>query len=107
MAAFYQPLGGYEIAGGAAAGEASGVRLVSAGTPRAGIMRKEAKVPSTWVPYVRVASVADTVARALEAGGSVVRQPMEAHGTVVALLLDPTGAPFAVAEWSKGGEVAK
>lgn len=107
MAAFYQPLGGYEIAGGAAAGEESGVRLVAAGTPRAGIMRKEAKVPSTWVPYVRVASVADTLSRAREAGGSVVRAPTQVHGTVVALLLDPTGAPFAVAEWSKGNEVAK
>jgi predicted enzyme related to lactoylglutathione lyase len=107
MAAFYQPIGGYDIATGAAAGEETGVRLVSAGAPRAGIMRKEAKVPSTWVPYVRVASVADTVERAREAGGSVVRMPMEAHGTVVALLLDPTGAPFAVAEWNKGNEVAK
>jgi predicted enzyme related to lactoylglutathione lyase len=107
MAAFYQPLGGYELVAGSVPGEDSGVRLVSAGAPRAGIMRKEAKVPSTWVPYIRVGSVADTVARALEAGGSVVRKPMEMHGTVIAMLLDPTGAPFAVAEWNKGKEVAQ
>jgi len=32
---------------------------------------------------------------------------MRAHGTNVALILDPTGAPFAVAEWSKSREVSR
>jgi predicted enzyme related to lactoylglutathione lyase len=68
-------------------------------------MRKEAKVPSTWVPYIQVASVTDTVARAREAGGHVVRKPLQVHGTTVALLLDPTGAPFAVAEWNRDNGV--
>jgi hypothetical protein len=107
MAAFYQSIGGYELAQGSVQGEESGVRLVSAGTPRAGIMRKEAKVPSTWVPYVRVASVPDTIARARAAGGLVVREPLQVQGTTVALLLDPTGAPFAVADWSREDEVTQ
>ncbi len=44
-------------------------------------------------------SVADTVARAGEAGGKIVMQPARVHGTSIAVILDPTGAPFAVAEW--------
>ncbi len=105
MAAFYQGLGSYDIVQGTVPGETSGMHLVTAGTPRAGILPKPAQVPSTWVPYVRVASVADTVARARAAGGAIVLEPMRAHGTNVALLLDPTGAPVAVAEWSKSREV--
>jgi hypothetical protein len=36
-----------------------------------------------------------------------VIEPMRARGTNVALILDPTGAPVAVAEWSRSREVAK
>ena len=107
MAAFYRPLGGYEIVQGTIPGETSGVHLVAVGAPRAGILEKPARVPSTWVPYVRVASVSETVARARAAGGAIVLEPMRAHGTNVALVLDPTGAPFAVAEWSKSREVSR
>jgi predicted enzyme related to lactoylglutathione lyase len=107
MAAFYQPLGGYEVVHGTVPGETTGVHLAKDGAPRAGILRKPAPVPSTWVPYVRVESVADAVARARAAGGNVVIEPMRARGTNVALILDPTGAPVAVAEWSRSREVAK
>jgi predicted enzyme related to lactoylglutathione lyase len=48
---------------------------------------------------LRVKSVADTVARASAAGGQIVMQPSQMRGTSVAVILDPTGAPFAVAEW--------
>ena len=107
MASFYQPLGGYEVIQGAVPGEISGVHLTRDGAPRAGILHKPAPVPSTWLPYIRVASVPDTVARAQAAGGKVVIEPMRARGTNVALILDPTGAPIAIAEWSRSGEVAK
>ena len=107
MASFYKPLGGYEVVRGTVPGESSGVHLAKDGAPRAGILRKPAPVPSTWVPYIRVASVADAVARARDAGGKVVIEPMQAHGTNVALVLDPTGAPVAVAEWSRSREVAQ
>ena len=45
--------------------------------------------------------VDETVARAREAGGRVVIEPRDARGTRVALVIDPTGAPFAVAEWNR------
>jgi predicted enzyme related to lactoylglutathione lyase len=56
-------------------------------------------VPTTWVPYIRVASVADTVAHASAAGARIMMQPTQMHGTTMAIIVDPTGAPFAVAEW--------
>jgi hypothetical protein len=99
MAAYYKAIGPYEIRGGAASGETSGYQLWSGGYARAGILPKQAKVPTTWLPYVRVKSVADTVATASAAGGKVVMQPVQMHGTSMAVILDPTGAPFAVAEW--------
>jgi uncharacterized protein len=99
MAAFYKGIGPYEVHDGATSGEASGFQLWSGGYARAGILPKPAKVPTTWLPYIRVKSVADTVARAGEAGGKIVMQPTRMHGTSIAVILDPTGAPFAVAEW--------
>ena len=100
MAAFYKGVAGYEVVDGAAKGETTGFQLRSGGYARAGVMPKPAKVPTTWVPYIRVKSVADTVARAAAAGARVMMQPRQLHGTSVAILADPTGAPFAVAEWA-------
>jgi len=100
MAAFYKGIGPYEVHDGATSGEASGFQLWSGGYARAGILPRPAKVPTTWLPYIRVKSVADTVARAGEAGGKIVMPPTHMHGTSIAVILDPTGAPFAVAEWA-------
>ena len=99
MAAFYKGIGPYELRDGAAKGEGAGFQLWSGGYARAGIMPKPENVPTTWLPYVRVKSVADTVARASEAGGTIYLQPTPLHGTTMAVIIDPTGAPFAVAEW--------
>jgi uncharacterized protein len=99
MADFYKAIGPYEVVAGAARGEGAGFQLWSGGYARAGILPRPAKVPTTWLPYVQVKSVGDTVARATAAGGKVVMQPTKMHGTTVAVMLDPTGAPIAVAEW--------
>jgi predicted enzyme related to lactoylglutathione lyase len=99
MAAFYRDVGPYEVVGGAAKGESGGYRLWSGGYARAGILERPTSVPTTWLPYLRVQSVADTASRAVAAGAKVVMAPAPMHGTQVAVLLDPTGAPFAIAEW--------
>jgi predicted enzyme related to lactoylglutathione lyase len=105
MGAFYKALAGYETATGATAAErGSGIHLTTKGVPRAGILPKPARVASTWIPYVRVGNVADTVAKARAAGGRIVIEPTSARGTTVALLVDPTGAPLALAEWPGSGE---
>ena len=100
MGDFYRAVVGYDVETGSIPGETSGVHLVSGGYARAGILPKPAQVPTSWLPYIRVESVADTVTRARDAGGAVVMEPVDAHGSTMAILLDPTGAPFAVAEWN-------
>jgi predicted enzyme related to lactoylglutathione lyase len=99
MAEFYKGIGPYEVRDGAAKGEGASFRLWSGGYARAGILTKSGNVPTTWLPYVRVKNVADTVARASEAGARIYLQPTQMHGTSVAVIIDPTGAPLAVAEW--------
>lgn len=107
MAAFYKNVAGYDVVDGAAKGESSGFQLRSGGYARAGIMPKPGKSPTAWIPYIRVKSVQETVASASAAGARVVVQPRELHGTPVAILVDPTGAPFAVAEWASRAREAK
>jgi uncharacterized protein len=99
MAEFYKGIGPYDVRDGAAKGESAGFQLWSGGYARAGILPKSGNVPTTWLPYVRVRNVADTVARATEAGGKIYMQPTPLHGTSMAVIIDPTGAPVAVAEW--------
>jgi len=102
MAKFYSAISGYEVVSGAVPGEDKGYHLASGGYARAGILPKPlANTPTAWIPYVRVKNVDETAARAKDAGGRVVIEPMQAHGTRVALLIDPTGAPLAVAEWNR------
>ena len=100
MAEFYKGIGAYDVVGGAVAGESSGFRLKSGGYARAGIQTKlDQKNPTTWLPYLRVKNVADTVASASAAGARILMQPTRMHGTAVAVIVDPTGAPVALAEW--------
>jgi predicted enzyme related to lactoylglutathione lyase len=102
MAKFYATIGGYDIKAGASAGTSNGFHLDSGGYARAGVLPKPLpNTPTAWILYVRVKDVAATVARAEAAGGRVVIGPMQARGTQVALIIDPTGAPFAVAEWHR------
>jgi len=108
MAEFYKGIGAYDVVDGAATGESSGFRLKSGGYARAGIQAKlDQKYPTTWVPYLRVKSVADTVASATAAGAKIVMQPARMHGTTMAIIVDPTGAPVALAEWPASGKEAK
>lgn len=99
MGSFYQSIGAYELLRDPFP-QARGVfHLASAGYARAGIRAKPIDVPSTWIPYVRVADVERIVSLARAAGAQVVMEPVRVRGTTAALLLDPSGAPFAVAEW--------
>jgi predicted enzyme related to lactoylglutathione lyase len=107
MAAFYKGIANYEVTADGSAEETAGFRLRSGGYARAGIKQKQSKVPTTWLPYIRVRNVAETVAVATAAGASVKMQPRAVRGTSIAILVDPTGAPFAVAEWAGQAKEAK
>jgi len=99
-AQFYRSVFGYEAR---PRDEGKGLALTKDGIARAGILRKPEQLPagSAWIPYVRVANVDDTVRRAREAGGRILIDPTHYRGARAALLLDPVGAPFAVAEWKR------
>jgi hypothetical protein len=96
---FYRDVFGFAVS--AADGKTSSGYLLSAGgRARAGVMRSpDPALPPVWIPYVRVSDVAATVARALAGGARVVVEPRPHYKSQVAVLVDPLGAPFAVANW--------
>jgi predicted enzyme related to lactoylglutathione lyase len=97
---FYRAVVGYETTPAGLAGtDRSGVHLVSGGYVRAGIMQKrDPRTSSVWLPYVRVADAAKSVATARAAGGKVVYGPAPFGDGLVAILADPTGAPVGVVQ---------
>jgi len=74
--------------------------LTSEDKPRAGIVQKPwDDVASSWLVYVRVSSVAETLDRVAAAGGSVLLGPRtSSSGGKVAIVADPTGGVIAVQE---------
>jgi predicted enzyme related to lactoylglutathione lyase len=54
-----------------------------------------------WLNFVRVADAADAAEKAVALGGRVLVEPrIDRHGGRLAILADPSGAPFGVMEWS-------
>ena len=98
-AAFYRNLAGYEVRPTAAEGLRKGVHLLAGGVVRAGIMEKRDRSDTpVWLPYVRVADARATAAAAPTAGGKVLVAPVDVGRAVVAVVADPTGAPFGIAQ---------
>jgi len=106
MAEFYRPLGAYTVEKQESPGDRPELHLVAGGYPRAGVLELQRKdLPSTWLPYVRVKDVKQTVASIERAGGRIVVAPSpEIRGGKVAVFLDPLGAAMAVAEWKDDTE---
>ncbi len=105
---FYQRVIGYDIETLETSGAKASYRLLLRdGTPRGGILDNPFEdTRSAWVPYIRVEDIRVASAKVGELGGRVVVEPREdlRKGTV-ALILDPSGAPLALQEWSPGKEV--
>lgn len=71
--------------------------------PGGGMMKKPSpEVPTGWLPYVEVDSVADAVAQAKKLGGKIMKDktPIPGMGSF-AILLDPTGGAIGVYENAK------
>jgi predicted enzyme related to lactoylglutathione lyase len=102
MADFYRPIGAYTVTRQEGPGDRTELHLMASGYPRAGIvelLRKD--LPTTWLPYVRVKDLRQTVDGVEKAGGRVVIEPSpEIRGGKVAVFLDPLGAAVAAAEWA-------
>jgi predicted enzyme related to lactoylglutathione lyase len=104
---FYQALGGYEVLPNEA--RPNSYVLTSKGYARAAVMTLPAGKPdmkSAWLPFVRVKSAGESVARAQELGGKVLIAPKaEVFQGRVAVIADPTGAALGILEWT--GELVK
>jgi predicted enzyme related to lactoylglutathione lyase len=75
--------------------------LLATDRPRAGLFRTPwTRETSAWLPYVRVADPAAVAARVVELGGRVALPPSPGvrQGSL-AIVLDPTGAPFALQKY--------
>ncbi len=110
-AEFYRKIAGYEVVPNTTTNRLSDYVLVSErfarGTVRS-IPTGNAQVQPTWLPFVRVTNVSDSVALAKELGGKVLIEPKpELFQGKVAVVADPTGAAVGLLDWSheqmKGG----
>jgi len=100
-AQFYRAVVGYDTVPVADDGFRSGVRLVSGGFARGGIMAKRSKETSaTWLPYIRVADIKSSLDRTQAAGGKVLLPPVAMDLATVAIIADPTGAPVGIVQLS-------
>jgi len=103
-AEFYRAVAGYEVVENTAPDRVSDFVLTSNGYARATVRtipEKLAQVKPNWLPFVRVKSIAESVALAKELGGQALLEPkaglMAGRAAVVA---DPTGAAIGLLEWS-------
>ena len=100
---FYRGVAGYEVVENTAADRLNDYVLTSKGFARATVrtlVTKREDIRPTWLPYVRVKSVSDTVAKAKKLGGTVLIEPKpDTLQGGIAVIADPTGAAIGVMEW--------
>lgn len=103
-AAFYQALFDYEVFDLASDAGRVHVLLATDGYARASANSLPAdpgKRHPHWLNFVRVVSAKDAAAKAVALGGRVLVEPhADRHGGMVAVVADPSGAPFGLLEWS-------
>jgi len=101
-AEFYQKLAGYEIVENTETNRISDYILTSDGFARATVRTIPSgneQVPPNWLPFVRVKSVTESVAKAKELGGKVWLEPKdELFKGKVAIVADPTGGAVGLLE---------
>jgi predicted enzyme related to lactoylglutathione lyase len=108
---FYRAVAGYEVIENTTSGRLSDYVLASKGYARATVRTMPAgqhPTQPTWLPFVRVKSVGESVAQAKRLGGKVLIEPKpEIIAGRAAVISDPTGAAIGLLEWSdalmKGG----
>jgi predicted enzyme related to lactoylglutathione lyase len=104
-AAFYQTLFGYDVFDLPNDGPLEHLILSSDDYARVGVNslpNDSAHRRPHWLNFVRVVDAADTATRAATLGGRVLVEPrLDRHGGRVAVIADPTGAPFGIMEWSQ------
>ena len=102
-AAFYQKIFDYEVFELPAKEGHQHLLLASDNHARASVNTLPAKRPDVhprWLNYVRVEDAVNMTAKVVALGGRVLVEPqIDRHGGKIAVVADPSGAPFGLLEW--------
>ena len=105
-AEFYRAVAGYEITENTGTNRQSDYVLTSEGYARGTvrtIRNADTKVQPTWLPFVRVKNVSESVVQAKQLGGKVLIEPKpDVFYGKAAVIADPTGAAIGILEWQAG-----
>jgi predicted enzyme related to lactoylglutathione lyase len=105
-ASFYQNLFGYDVFDAESTDGKEHLILSSDDYARASanaLAEPADRRHAHWLNFIRVASAADTSAKAAAMGGRVLVEPHpDRHGDLVAVVADPAGAPVGLMEWKDG-----
>ncbi len=101
----YQSVAGYGVEGTDVIASPEYRVLTRDGRPRAGVNQLPwPEVKPNWLPYIKVDDPAAVARRARDLGGSVLIPPQpEVRNGSSGLILDPTGAAFAIQRWPIDG----
>ena len=106
-AAFYQTLFGYEVFDAGSSNGREHLILASDDYARASDNPLPSSHPDArpgWLGFVRVEDAAASVTRATALGGHVLLAPrMDRHGSLIAIVADPSGAAVGLMEWPELG----
>jgi uncharacterized protein len=102
-AAFYQKIFDYEVFELPAKKGHQHLLLASDNHARASVNTLPTNRPNThphWLNYIRVEDTVKMTAKVVALGGRVLVEPrIDRHGGKVAVVADPSGAPFGLLEW--------
>jgi uncharacterized protein len=102
---FYRSVTGYEVVENTASARPDDYVLISKGFARAAaltIPKQHTQVKPSWLPFVRVKSVAESMEKAKQLGGkTLIEAGPEIPQGRAAVLIDPTGAAIGIMEWSE------
>ena len=109
---FYRAIAGYDVQENTSSKRTHDFVLIREGYARAAVLtipEEHNDIRPNWLPFVRVADVMETVAKAKELGGRVLIQPKpDLFEGKLGVIADPTGAAIGILEWSqdevKGGQ---
>lgn len=103
----YQGIAGYDVAPTTLADSDEYRVLMRDGRPRAGLNELPwPEVQPNWLPYIKVDDAAAVARRVEQLGGTVLIPPVpEIRDGSLGLVLDPTGAAFAIQEWPVANEL--
>jgi len=97
----YGDLVGYEVRSNQVAGAGNVQVFMRDGSPRAGLnLLPWPEVRPNWLAYIKVDDAEAVAQRVAELGGTVLIPPVpELRNGTVGLMMDPSGAAFAIQEW--------